>query len=316
MPIVSNGADHHGLDESAERMNEQRAITVCVCGAGIMGSAYMKALQHYGPKLRLYNRTREKLAPFEAVGARVLPTPAEAAETADVIITSVSDDDAAREVWFGDTGILARVKRGAVAVEMSTVSATHVEEWARRVWDAGVLPLDCPVTGSRTGAESGTLYAFVGGSDEAFNKAWPVLQHLCSDVHRFGPAGSGMRFKLVYNLLGAGIGAVFAEALALAEEAGLDPAEVCDVIKDVGWGSAVARSKGDAMARRDHDDVHYRIALFYKDLQYAMKMVRDHDCAFLCSSAVVETYGYAAESTMRDKDISAVREAVMKTRQP
>lgn len=128
----------------------------------------------------------------------------EAANGVDVSISSLTDDTASRECWIGPQGVLkAELTTGAFAVEASAVSMDWVEELGRLAKDCGLRFLDCPVAGRPDVAGAGKLKIFAGGRREDVDALRPMFAAIGTHVAHMGPVGSGIAFKLIYNLMGA-----------------------------------------------------------------------------------------------------------------
>lgn len=143
---------------------------VTFLGLGIMGSNMARRLLAAGFPLTVYNRNREKAAPLAAAGATLADSPRLAAAHAEVILSMLSDDRAARAVWLGEDGALAGAAPGTVVIECSTITVGWVRELAAAAAARHCELLDAPVTGSRLQAEAGELNFFVGGSAATLEK--------------------------------------------------------------------------------------------------------------------------------------------------
>lgn len=191
-------------------------------GLGNMGSRIAHRLLDAGYPLTVYNRTREKTAPFAQRGAAVAATPQELARSSQAVITCVADDAAVKSVMFDQQGALAGSRPGTIFIDLSTV----YPKTSRQVFEAaqakGASMLDVALSGSTSEAEQGDLVVFVGGQQDAYETVRPLLNVFSRRALYMGPSGAGAIMKLVANtLLGLGLQAL-AEAIALGEKAGLD----------------------------------------------------------------------------------------------
>jgi 3-hydroxyisobutyrate dehydrogenase-like beta-hydroxyacid dehydrogenase len=186
---------------------------VAVVGLGAMGSRIARRLLDAGHDLTVWNRTAAKA---EAFGAPVAASPAQAASSAEVVITMVADPAALRDVTEGPDGVAAGAGTATV-IDMSTVGPAAVERLAS-VLDTDLL--DAPVLGSLSEAEEGRLSIFVGGEEDVFDR-WHELLGVLGTPHYVGPQGSGAAAKLVANSTLFGVIGVIGEALALAGSLGL-----------------------------------------------------------------------------------------------
>ena len=250
-------------------------------GLGRMGSGMAARLVGAGHDVALFNRTPARAEPLRALGARVAGSPREAAEDADAVVCMVADDEASREVWLGADGILAgRPTPGALAVECSTLSRGWVLDLAARARAAGWRYLDSPVTGLPDAAASGTLTLLVGADAADLDAATDLLGPLSARVVHFGGVGTGTAYKLIHNLLGAVQIASVAEALALAERAGLDLAQVVATLATSQAASPqVVRTTGRMLADDADAEVTFSGRLRRKDAAYAAALAREVEAA-------------------------------------
>ncbi|MGH3092648.1 MAG: NAD(P)-dependent oxidoreductase [Gaiellaceae bacterium] len=171
--------------------------TVAVLGLGGMGSRIARRFLAAGHDVVLWNRTSERMAPLEELGAVPAASPADAARRADIVVTMVADPAALRAVSEGPAGVAAGITGSTTLVEMSTVGPAAVLRLAS-VLPPGMGLLDAPVLGSLAEAESGSLGIFVGGPASLAERWRPLLSALGSPVH-VGPLGAGAAAKLVAN---------------------------------------------------------------------------------------------------------------------
>ena len=199
--------------------------TVAVVGLGAMGRAIAARLLATGHEVVVWNRSPGAADDLVTAGAVVASTAAEAAQRVDFVITMVSDPAALDEVTEGPNGILSGSSSGTSLLQMATVGPAPVLELARRM-PAGVELVDCPVLGSISEAEGGTLSVFVGGDHRP---AEPVLSSL-GRIVPVGPLGAGSAAKLVANSTLFGVLSVLGEAVALGDGLGLSRAATFEVL--------------------------------------------------------------------------------------
>ncbi len=202
-------------------------------GLGVMG--YPMAghiLKKGGHELTVYNRTSAKAEKWVAeYGAgRAAPTPAAAADGADFVFCCVGNDDDLRAVTTGKDGAFAAVKKGAIFIDNTTASANVARELHTAATAAGFGFLDAPVSGGQAGAENGALTVMVGGEENVFERAKPVIDHYARMVNLIGPPGAGQLTKMVNQICIAGLVQGLAEALHMAQKAGLNITSVMDTI--------------------------------------------------------------------------------------
>ena len=282
---------------------------VALIGMGLMGSGMAHRLLGAGFPLTVYNRNPQRAAPLAAEGAHTAASPREAAARADVVLSMVADDAAARAVWLGEQGALAGAARGTVLVECSTVTVSWIEELARAATAAGCELLDAPVTGSKTHAASGELSFLVGGPAAALETARPVLAAMSRAIVHVGSTGHGALLKLVNNFLCGVQAASLAEALALIERSGLDRAKALDVLTSGAPGSPLVKTLSARMTARDYAP-NFLLKLMAKDLSYALGEAGRHDLSLSTAAAALELYDQAIAAGRGDEDFSVIVEAL------
>lgn len=221
---------------------------IAFLGIGLMGAPMAERLIAAGFPVVLWNRTAAKA---EAIpGARVAPSPAAAAAEADVLITMLETGPVVEAVLFGEQGAAAALKRGALAIDMSSSPPPMARDHAQRFAARGIGYLDAPVSGGVVGARAGSLAIMAGGTAADFARAEPVFASL-GRATLVGPAGSGQLAKCCNQAIVAiTIGAV-AEALLLAAASGADPAAVRAALTGGFADSRILALHGKRMIERD-----------------------------------------------------------------
>ncbi len=250
---------------------------IAFIGLGNMGYAMARRLLEAGHELNVYNRTASRATALVHEGAKVFATPMAACEGADAIISMVADDLASRSVWLRPDGILAaNPSAHALAVECSTLSHAWVMELSSEVKRRGFRYLDAPVTGLPDAAAAGDLTLLVGADSEDLETARYLLATFSKRVIRFGEIGAGTAYKLIVNMLGAVQIASAAEAMAIAERAGLDLNLVAEAIATGQAASPQVIRNTRRMADNDHKrNVVFTPALRLKDVQYGLQLARN-----------------------------------------
>jgi 3-hydroxyisobutyrate dehydrogenase len=222
-----------------------------------------------GHPLVVWNRTPARAAELVQGGAALAATPADVGADAEVVITCVTDAAALRAIAGGADGLLARPRADLRWIETSTIGAPASRELAALAASRGVAYLEAPVTGSRRGAEDGTLLAMSGGPEALHAACEPVLRVFARRVIHVGPVGSAAVMKLIGNTLIAFMLEGLAETAVLGARAGLALPAILEVVAASMFASPFFAFKGDAMARRAFDDVLFSIELMAKDLALA-----------------------------------------------
>jgi len=288
------------------------------CGLGRMGEPMAARLLNAGHDVVVWNRSPERAAGLVRQGARLAASPAEAAASADAVVTMLATPEALEAVVFGsgagrnpapatgDDGpgerLASGLRPGTALIEMSTVGPDAVRGVAERLPD-GVAVLDAPVLGSVPQATEGSLKIFVGGDDDVFERWRGVLEVLGRPV-RFGPLGSGAAMKLVANsTLGAVMSAV-GEALALADGLGLTQALVLDSLAESPVGATV-KSKRPLIESGEYQP-NFALALAAKDLRLVDEAARRAGIDAWVAAAARAHFDDANRAGLGDLDYSAV----------
>jgi len=216
-------------------------MKIGVLGIGNMGRAMAERFVAVGEAPVLWNRSRDKAEAVE--GASVAATPAALAAEADVVISALANDTAIDAAYFGPDGLLSVPLDGTVIVETCTTSPETAQRLDAAVTGAGGLFLECPVGGTIGPARDGALLGLAGGSDAAFDKARPVLDHLTRRLEHLGPTGTGSAMKLAINLPLMVYWSALGEALGLALGKGIDPAQALDILSDSSGAIGAAKKR-------------------------------------------------------------------------
>jgi 3-hydroxyisobutyrate dehydrogenase len=281
--------------------------TVGVLGLGRMGSSMARALAAGGHDLVLWNRTAaaaEGLA--RDLGGRVVERPADVAAAADVTISMLADGSAVDAVYGGSDGLVAGARPGTVLVDCSTVPPSVIQghEAAIRATGAGVL--DAPVSGSVTLAERGTLTLMVGGTDADLADARPALEAIGSTIFHLGPLGTGAAMKLAVNTVIFGLNEALAEALVLAEAAGIDRAAAYDVLAASAVGAPYVGYKRAAFLEPDTTPVAFALDLAAKDLRLIDGLAAEVGVALPQAQTNLDVIEAASTAGRGGRDFSAV----------
>jgi 3-hydroxyisobutyrate dehydrogenase/2-hydroxy-3-oxopropionate reductase len=225
-------------------------------------------LKRRGHQLVLWNRDASKASELAAkLAADVAISPADAAARADVVLSSLADDAALRSVYLGQGGVIEGITSPTVAIDTSTVDPRTVIEIGDAVDYKGAEFLDCPVSGSVSAVEAGTLTIMAGGDSRVIGKVRPVLDALASKIVSTGQRGSGAAMKLSVNALVHGLNIALSEALVLAERAGVDRATAYEVFASGAGGAPFVHYKRHAYEHPEDAQVAFTLDLVAKDLE-------------------------------------------------
>ena len=279
---------------------------IAVLGLGAMGARMARRLIDAGHDVAVYNRTPARMAPLVALGARGAETPKDAVSDAEVVLTMLTDDDAARGVWLDDaTGIVRGIRPDTVALECSTVTPAWIAELDSHLNALGVRLLDAPVAGSRPQADAGKLIFVIGGPTEALERVRPALAVLGGAVHHVGEIGAGAWMKLAVNSLFAAQIGLVAELLGMMQKAGIAPDRAMAVLGELPVTSPAAKGVGGLIVAGKHEPL-FPIDLVEKDLRYAVAAARAVDASLPTVDASRQSYADAQRAGHGDANISAI----------
>jgi len=206
-------------------------VKTAFIGLGVMGYPMAGHLRAAGHEVSVYNRTEAKAESWAGEhGGTAFATPREAAQGCDFVFVCVGNDDDVRSVVIGDDGVLAGMTSGATLVDHTTASADLARELSKICTDAGIGFLDAPVSGGQAGAENGVLTVMVGGDEDTFAAAAPVIDAYAQACTLIGPAGSGQLAKMVNQICIGGVVQGLSEAVNFGMKAGLNMEKVIGTI--------------------------------------------------------------------------------------
>jgi 3-hydroxyisobutyrate dehydrogenase len=262
-------------------------------GLGVMG--YPMAghlLTRGGHELRVYNRSGAKAETWVAAygAGSHHATPAEAADGADFVFACVGNDDDLRQVTIGPDGAFAAMRRGAIFIDHTTASADVARELNAEASKRGAAFIDAPVSGGQAGAEAGQLTVMCGGEQEAFRAAEPLIMTFAKAARLMGPAGSGQLAKMVNQIAIAGLVQSLSEAIAFAENAGLDVAAVIDTISKGAAQSWQMVNRWETMHDRRFD-FGFAVDWMRKDLGICLAEAQRNGSSLPIATSVNERYG-------------------------
>ncbi|HET7341679.1 MAG TPA: NAD(P)-dependent oxidoreductase [Methylomirabilota bacterium] len=243
-------------------------------GLGAMGSRLARRLLADGHPVAGWNRTVDKARDLVAAGLTLAKSPRAAAEGVEAVFTMVTDDAALRAVALGPDGVVAGLGRGAVLVEMSTVSPAIVRELAPAVAARGAALLDAPVSGSTITVEQGQASFIVGGDAAALERVRPFLLAMGTAVTHVGDLGLAKTMKVATNLGLAVQMLAFSEAVLLAEKAGIARERAVEALLKSVVASPMVKYRGPFVIGQMPTDAWFKVAMIQKDLQLALDAAR------------------------------------------
>ena len=259
-------------------------------GLGNMGEPICRHLLEEGYEVLVYDIDREAMARLDDTVAEPAEGPRALASAADVVILSLPNSGVVEEIVFGEDGLLEGLLPGRVVIDTSSSKPSSTRTIARRLAQAGVDMLDAPVSGGVLRAREGTLAVMVGGKREVFERCSPILQAFGGRIFFVGDHGTGHLTKALNNLLSATTLASAAEAVILAEKAGLSPDLFVEVINASNGRSYSTEVKFPKYILNRSFDDGFATALMSKDLKIALEAAAEMDFPMLIGSVVVQIW--------------------------
>lgn len=282
-------------------------LRVAMIGTGRMGAAMVGRLAGAGHHVTVHNRTREKAEAVAAQhGAAVAPTARDAVRDSTIVVVSLADDAAVEATYGGPDGLVAGLGRGQVVAETSTVDPETVRRLEAPVAARGAMLVDTPVSGSVSTVETGSLLVMAGGDPAALERARPALDAFASRTVHLGPLGAGATMKLVVNAMVHALNGALAEALVLAELAGVDRAAAYDVIAASAVAAPFVAYKRESFLRPDEAPVAFALDLVAKDLALADALAARVGAPMPQLATNREVVGQAVEAGLGTHDLSAL----------
>lgn len=275
-------------------------------GVGVMGMPMALNVMAGGHGVRAFDISPSALEAIGRKGAEMADSPTDAAEGADFVITMLPTGEHVAEAVFGPGGAAESLRSDALLIDMSTGLPSHFDTLARRLESQGRKAVDAPVGRTSEEAENGTLLVMVGGDSEHVERARPILDCMGDTVIHCGPAGAGIRTKLVNNYLSIVSNVVVAEALAIAEGAGLDRDRVIEVLMGTTAGRGHLGTTYPVKVLAGDLEPGFMVDLARKDLGLALQMGADRHSPTVMGTAALPVYDTAHQQGMGRLDWTAV----------
>ena len=276
-------------------------------GLGHMGGNMAARLLGAGYTVYGEERGREHAEPLVGEGLQWCESPREVAEAADVVLSSLPDDQVLEEVASQSDGLLAGLAAGEIWVDMSTVSPRASQTIAARVRERGASMLDAPVSGSVPQVRSGTLTIMVGGDRRSYERVEPILRELGTPTH-VGENGQGLALKLAINISLAVQMLAFAEGLLLATRAGVDPQRALDVMESSPIGSPMLRARSGLILDPPTDEAWFDLAFMKKDIELALGTAKQLGIPLPTAERADEMLERATELGYERRDLAVLYE--------
>lgn len=258
-------------------------------GLGIMGRPMSLNLLKAGYPLVVHSRSPASVDEVVAAGAKRASSPREVAELAEVVITMLPDSPDVESVLTKENGVFDGLRQGAVVIDMSTISPVVARRLAGEAERRGAVMLDAPVSGGEAGAINGTLSIMVGGPEQAFRRARPILEAMGKNIVHVGAAGAGQVCKACNQIVVALTIQAVSEALVLAQKAGVDPGKVREALLGGFAQSRILDAHGQRILDRNFKP-GFRARMHLKDLNIALASGREYGAPLPGTAQAMELF--------------------------
>ena len=275
-------------------------------GLGNMGGGMSANIQRVGHPMVVYDLREEAARPLLEGGARLANSPAEVAGLSDVIFTSLPGPKEVEAVALGSQGILEGIQSGSIYVDLSSSRPSLIRQMEPVFREKGVHLLDAPVSGGKSGAESGNLAVMVGGEREIFDRIKPILDSFGDKVFYAGAIGAGSICKLVHNMIGHSVRQAIAEGLTLGVKAGVEPEALWESVRRGSLGRMRVLHEGlvRTMFRGEYEPASFALNLAFKDISLATELAREYNVPMPMSTLAEQIAMQAMNRGWADQDSS------------
>lgn len=298
--------DVEAISETLKRKNiKASCLKFGFLGLGIMGKGIVKNLLNSGHSVTVWNRTPSKCRDFVKVGAVKGQTPADVVAVSDVTFACVADPQAAKDMVFGNCGVLQEMRGGKGYVEMTSIDAETSQDIAEAIMARGGRYVEAQIQGSKSQAEEGTLIVLAAGDKSLFDDSQSCFQAMGKSLFYLGEVGNACKMNLVINLMMGATVAGLAEAMALAERAGLQQKDVLEVIDLSSIASNLLFEKGRAIIEGAYSTA-FPLQHMQKDLRLALEMGDQLEQPLPLTATTNEMFKHAKRLGYGEHDVSAV----------
>ena len=274
-------------------------------GLGIMGSGIVKNLLNSGHSVTIWNRTLEKCKDFTKVGAKEAITPGDVIAESDITFSCVADPQVAKDMVFGNCGVLSEINTTKGYVEMTGIDADTSQDIAEAISLKGGRYLEAQVQGSKEQSSEGSLVLLVAGDKSLFDDCQSCFQAMGKNSFYLGEVGNASKMNLVLQLMSGVALAGLAEGMALADRAGLQQKDILEVLGLTGLACPTMIEKGKAIIEGGFPTSH-PLKHMQKDLKLSLNMGDQLDQPLPLTASANEVFKHAKRLGYGDHDTSAV----------
>ena len=263
---------------------------IAFLGLGVMGYPMAGHLATAGHKVTVYNRTLSKAKKWNSeFKGSIAETPYKAVKDVDFVMSCVGNDNDLLDITIGEHGAFSNMKKGALFIDHTTVSAQVTEKLYNKSQELGIRFIDAPISGGQAGAENGVLSIMCGGDEGDYKLAEPILEVYSKICRRIGDTGAGQKTKMCNQIAIAGLVQGLSEALHFAEKAGLDGNAVIEVIAQGAAGSWQMSNRYETMLN-DEFEHGFAVDWMRKDLKICLDAGDSNGASLPVTSLVDQFY--------------------------
>ncbi len=280
-------------------------MTLGFLGLGIMGYPMARNLLAAGHRVALWSHTASKSAQLASAHpdlATACAKPADVAAAADIIFLCVGDTAMSETVTLGDAGLISTIRSGAVVVDCSTVSVAYAHRAAAALAAKQAHFIDAPCTGSRPGAEGGTLTFMIGGDPAIYEKVKIYLEPMGKQLYYCGATGKGLHAKLTQNLILSNLLQAFNEGMVLSTRAGVDPELMLEILNNSAARSGLVSFKAPYVFRRDFS-TNFSVRWMHKDIGLMLESASELDVPLPLTGLTHQLFQMAIAEGHAEEDI-------------
>ena len=281
-------------------------MLIAFWGAGIMGSGLLRNLLRQGRAVLVFSRDFDKARRLAALGpgGRAVKSLGDLAE-AEIVISCVARPEYLKAAFLGPDGLYARMRRGSLHIECSTIDPESAQALARACQAQGLDYVQATLGKTPAMAEKAQEPIFAGGESQSLDRAWPLLSAIGKPL-RVGSIEASCAAKLLSNLIGMTNLCVLAEGFRLGCQLGLAPDTLLDVLMDTGARSFQMETRGTMLAKNDYHDIKFRLSLAVKDMLLGCQMAETGHCPTPLFNEALQQFQRALAEGLGDLDCAAV----------
>lgn len=284
-------------------------MKIALLGTGLMGQALVEHLLNENQAITVFNRSPEKLAKLEELGANIASTAQAALAECELCILMLSDADAINQVI---DSIPVDTFKNKTIIQMGTIAPEESRQIEQRIQNHGGRYLECPVLGSLPEARTGTLILMAAGDETTYQTALPLLKLIGKNPQYLGETGQGATVKLAMNQLIAGLTSSFALSLALVEKEGIETEQFMKIVRDSALYAPTFDKKLDRMKTRDFANPNFPTKHLAKDTHLFLKVAQQLGLETCALNGISQLLDNTLAQGLDNTDYSALMSGITK----